>query len=29
MDWPLAIVIISVVFAVTVVVTSFIARPKR
>ncbi len=29
MDWPLAIVIISVVFAVTVIFTSFIARPKK
>ncbi|QYC41657.1 hypothetical protein Nocox_20240 [Nonomuraea coxensis DSM 45129] len=29
MDWPLAIVIVSVIFAVTVVITTFIARPKK
>ncbi len=29
MDWPLAIVIVSVVIAVAVIVTTFIVRPKR
>lgn len=29
MDWPLAIVLVSMVIAVMVIITSLIARPKR
>lgn len=29
MDWPLAIVLVSVIIAITVIATTFLARPKR
>lgn len=29
MDWPVAIVIISVILAAAVVITTFIARPRK